>query len=203
VQQTISPADITGLILAGGRGARMNDSDKGLQLLRGRPLAQHALERLRPQVGSVCISANRNLEQYRALGVPVFGDDMPDHAGPLAGIHAALTQCATPWLACVPCDCPGLPTDLVARLAQSLAESGAGLAFAATGSGAAHRTHPVCCLLRTTLEPHLQAYLADGGRKVGAWHAMLKSAEVHFADAFAFRNINSLAELRDYEEALR
>ncbi|MBV8634412.1 MAG: molybdenum cofactor guanylyltransferase MobA [Burkholderiaceae bacterium] len=200
---TIARADITGLILAGGRGSRMNDSDKGLQLLDGKPLVQHALDRLRPQVGSVCISANRNREQYGAFGLPVFGDDFPGYAGPLAGIHAGLSRCATPWLACVPCDSPALPADLVARLAAAIAAGGADLAFAATGSGQTHRRHPVCCLLRTTLLPNLAAYLESGGRKVGAWHTMLKSVEVHFTDEEAFRNINSLPDLRDIEEAQR
>ena len=202
MRHTIPPSDITGLILAGGRGSRMHDSDKGLQTLKGRALVQHVMDRLRPQVGSLCISANRNLDQYLAFGVPVFGDDFPDYAGPLAGIHAALAYCTTPWLACVPCDCPGLPTDLVARLALAVNETGAGLTFASTGSGATHRTHPVCCLLHATLREHLRAYLEGGGRKVGGWHAMLKSADMHFADGGAFRNINSLAELREYEEAM-
>ncbi len=197
----VSPADITGLILAGGRGSRMGDSDKGLQLLYGRPLVQHVLDRLRPQAVSVGISANRNPERYRALGVPVFGDDYPGYAGPLAGIHAGLVRCATPWLACVPCDSPALPLDLVVRLTDAVMESGADLAFAATGEGTSSRTHPVFCLLRVALLPQLQSYIEGGGRKVGQWQAMLKSAKVQFADAQAFRNINSLAELRDFEEA--
>ncbi len=199
--QPVSPADITGLILAGGRGSRMNDSDKGLQLLDGRPLVQHALERLRPQVGGVCISANRHLEQYRTLGVPVFGDDFPGYAGPLAGIHAGLAHCVTPWLACVPCDSPALPFDLIVRLAGAVAQTGADLAFAAAGDGETPRDHPVFCLLRVALLPRLQAYLEDGGRKLGAWHATLNSTRVCFADDEAFRNINSLADLRHFEES--
>ena len=90
---------------------------------------------------------------------------------------------------------------MVARLAAALVESGAGSAFAATGSGVTHRTHPACCLMRTTLLPRLQAHLECGGRKASGWHAALKSVEVHFADTAAFRNINSLAELRYYQEA--
>ena len=194
-------SDITGMILAGGRGSRMNDVDKGLQPLLGRPLVQHALERLAPQVGRVCISANRNLEQYRALGAPVFGDDFPGFAGPLAGIHAGLTHCSTPWLVCVPCDSPALPMDLVARLAHAVMDADADVAIAATGEDATVRTHPVFCLLRVALLPQLQIYLDDGGRKVSAWQGTLKSVEVHFADVDAFRNINSVAELRHFEEA--
>ena len=35
--------DITGLVLAGGRGSRMGGADKGLQTHLGMPLALHAL----------------------------------------------------------------------------------------------------------------------------------------------------------------
>ena len=51
---------VTGLILAGGRGQRLGGVDKGLQPWRGRPLVDHALARLAPQVSEVMISANRN-----------------------------------------------------------------------------------------------------------------------------------------------
>ena len=42
----ILPQDITGLILAGGRGSRMGGVDKGLQNFNGMPLALHTLMRL-------------------------------------------------------------------------------------------------------------------------------------------------------------
>ncbi len=48
----IAAHDITGVILAGGRGSRMGGVDKGLQNHRGMPLAMHALLRLQPQVGA-------------------------------------------------------------------------------------------------------------------------------------------------------
>ncbi|HBY36970.1 MAG TPA: molybdenum cofactor guanylyltransferase MobA, partial [Delftia acidovorans] len=37
--------DITGCVLAGGRGMRMGGIDKGLQPFLGQPLAAHALDR--------------------------------------------------------------------------------------------------------------------------------------------------------------
>ncbi len=106
--------DITGLILAGGRGRRMGGIDKGLQAHRGVPLALHALLRLAPQVGHVMINANRNLAAYESMGVPVWTDDLPDFAGPLAGFLTGLERCETPYLATVPCDSPLFPQDLVA-----------------------------------------------------------------------------------------
>ena len=67
----ISPGEITGLVLAGGRGSRMGGVDKGLQNFNGTPLALHALMRLQPQVGELMINANRNLAAYESFGVPV------------------------------------------------------------------------------------------------------------------------------------
>src|ERR1700744_6006009 len=59
--------EISGLVLAGGRGTRMGGVDKGLQPHLGVPLAQHALRRLRPQVAALMLNANRNLPAYEAM----------------------------------------------------------------------------------------------------------------------------------------
>ena len=109
---------ITGVILAGGRGSRMGGADKGLQPYRGVPLAMHALLRLAPQVGEVMINANRNLAAYESMGAAVWPDALADYPGPLAGFLAGLEHCTTPYLVTVPCDSPHFPEDLVARLAQ-------------------------------------------------------------------------------------
>ena len=101
---TIGREMITGVVLAGGRGARMGGLDKGLQLFDGVPLALFTLRRLQSQVGPSMLNANRNEEQYQAFGVPVFADTVPDFAGPLAGFMTALQHCDTPYLMTVPCD---------------------------------------------------------------------------------------------------
>lgn len=125
---------ITGLLLAGGEGRRMGGLDKGLQLLRGMPLAAHVMRRLTPQVGTLLISANRHLDQYEQLGCRVIADEMSGFHGPLAGIHAGLLHCDTPWMLTAPCDSPFLPHDLAQRLAEAIVESGADLAYVVTGS---------------------------------------------------------------------
>ena len=114
--KTIDKAQITGMVLAGGRGSRMGGVDKGLQGFRGMPLAMHALFRLQPQVGETMINANRNLSAYESMGVPVWPDALPDYPGPLAGFLAGLERCETPYLVVVPCDTPLFPEDLVERL---------------------------------------------------------------------------------------
>ncbi len=190
---------ITGLILAGGRGSRMGNVDKGLQMFRGAPMAMHVMLRLAPQVGPLLINANQNIGPYEGFGVPVWPDQIPDFAGPLAGLQTGLAHCETPYLVTAPCDSPFLPTDLVARLYAELNEWEADLAVAVTGEGAERRTQPVFCLMKSSLLPHLTAFLQDGGRKIDAWYASLNVVEVHFPDEAAFRNINTVEELRQFE----
>ena len=183
--------DITGLILAGGRGQRLGGVDKGLQPWRGLPLVDHALARLAPQVGAVMISANRNAPAYASRVARVLADDSGDFPGPLAGILAGLRAASTPWLAVVPCDSPQLPSDLVQRLAQGLGDA----CGAVVQRG--ERLEPVCCLLSTALAEDLARHLAEGGRKVEAWVAR-HAATVRFDradDAAAFANINTPGEL--------
>jgi molybdopterin-guanine dinucleotide biosynthesis protein A len=183
---------ITGVILAGGLGRRMGGVDKGLQLLNDKPMVHWAIERFAPQVDEVLINANQNAAQYGAFGFPVVPDQIPDFAGPLAGLHAALSRAAHPLVATVPCDSPFLPADLVSRLKAALDADGADLAVARTFDQA----HPVFCLCRRDVLPHLTAFLESGGRKVDHWYATLKVSEVAFDDqAEAFSNINTREEL--------
>ena len=187
---------ITGVVLAGGQGRRMGGVDKGLQPLAGRPMAAWVVERLAPQVGALLVNANRNPERYAAFGFPVVPDAIPDFAGPLAGLHAALSAADTPLVVTAPCDSPFLPADLVARLHAGLLAAGAELAVARTFD----QPHPVFCLCRRSLLPHLQAYLQGGDRKVDRWHATLKVAEVRFDDeAGAFENINTAEDLARFD----
>ena len=186
---------ITGLILAGGRGSRMGGVDKGLQNYLGMPLAMHALMRLGPQVGELMINANRNLGAYESFGVPVWPDVIPDFAGPLAGFLAGLERCETPYLVTVPCDTPCFPDDLVARLAQALEAEDADLAMARTGD----QVHPVFCLMKTALMESLVRFTHDGGRKIDRWTAMHRTVEINFEDESAFFNANTLEELQQLE----
>lgn len=211
----IQTSDITGLVLAGGQGARMGGLDKGLLPFRGMPLALHALRRLQPQVGACMLSANRNLDAYAAFGVPVWPDaspaGQPDYAGPLAGFLSGLAHCRTPWLLTVPCDTPLFPPDLAARMAAALARTGADMAMAAapelpTDTSPAPprlRAQPVFCLLPTRLRSSLEAYMRGGGRKIAAWaghqHCVLVPFDQPGDDPRAFANANTLAELHALE----
>lgn len=192
----MSDNKITGVILAGGLGRRMGGIDKGLQELRGRPMVHWVVERLAPQVDELLINANQNGERYAAFGHRVVPDQIPDFAGPLAGLHAALSAAEHPLVATAPCDSPFLPADLVSRLFSALTATNADLAVARTFD----QPHPVFCLCRRDVLPHLTEFLAGGGRKIDRWYGTLKVVEVAFDDeADAFENINTREELGRFE----
>ncbi|BDI06786.1 molybdenum cofactor guanylyltransferase MobA [Sphaerotilus microaerophilus] len=193
----ISRDDITGLVLAGGRGSRMGGVDKGLQNHQGMPLALHALLRLSPQVGAVMLNANRNLGAYESLGAPVWPDALADYPGPLAGFLAGLEHCETPYLVTVPCDSPRFPADLVERLARGLAEAQGDIAMAVTLDEAGQRQRqPVFCLMHTGVLDSLVRFIQGGQRRIDRWTDGQRSVEVLFDDAGAFVNANTLQELQ-------
>jgi molybdopterin-guanine dinucleotide biosynthesis protein A len=175
----------------------MGAVDKGLQAFRGRALVEWAIARLKPQVAEILINANQNQDRYEVYGHKVVSDLVPDYAGPLAGLHSALSNASHDLVLTVPCDSPFLPTDLAQRLHAALRGASADVAVACTGD----RAHPVFCLVRRTLLAHLSDFLHQGGRKIDAWYADLKFVEVAFDDQpDAFANFNTLAELNAAEK---
>lgn len=206
----IATHDITGLVLAGGRGSRMGGTDKGLQTYQGTPLALHTLLRLQMQqgdlIGDQMIIANRNLAAYEAFGVPVWPDSLADFPGPLAGFQTGLERCETGFLLTVPCDTPRLPLDLAQRLAAAFDDESTEIAMAAAPEEDGQlRPQPVFCLMRATLLESLSTFTLAGGRKIDAWTAQHRTVIVPFDratdDPKAFFNANTLAELRALERA--
>lgn len=182
--------NITGVILAGGRGQRMGGEDKGLVNLAGRPMTAHVLTALAPQVSAILISANRNVATYEAFGHPVIRDSAADFQGPLAGMAAALRQVETPLALFVPCDAPCLPADLAARLRAAL--------DADTPAACAHdgeRLQPAHALVRRDLAPALEAAVTAGERRIAHWLRQVGAATVDYSDQpEAFLNVNTPEE---------
>jgi molybdenum cofactor guanylyltransferase len=187
-----SQGGITGLVLAGGMGRRMDSRDKGLVEFRGKAMSQHAIERLLPQVTSLIVNANRNVDVYRALGYPLVSDEVSGFAGPLAGLHAGMRVCETALIATVPCDSPFLPLDLIARLQKALEVNDADIAVASTGG----QLQPVFALYKSSLVASLETFLTEGGRKIDKWYEQHKTIAVAFDDEHAFANINTIDELK-------
>ncbi|BAO44945.1 molybdenum cofactor guanylyltransferase MobA [Thiolapillus brandeum] len=188
----INKQDITAMILAGGRGTRMGGRDKGLVPLGNRPMIAHVLQAIRPQVGNLIINANRNLSRYADFGFPVISDELEGFQGPLAGILAGLQSVPTPWMLCIPCDVPGIPHDLVARLILAQEEQQADMAVVHDGD----RLQPAFALIPTTLTRDLETCLNRGERQLRQWCMSHHPALADYSDAPQhFININDHKEL--------
>ena len=198
----ISPEQITGLILAGGRAQRMGGIDKGLIPFNGTPLIASAITRLKSQVGPILINANRNITKYASYGFPVIMDETPDFSGPLAGFAAGLQACQTPYLLTIPCDSPLLPTDLASKLATEMTRGDFQLVYASSREADGKVwAQPVFCLMRADLQEPLKTFLQKGDLKIDRWFKELRSSTVVFDDVQVFANVNTPEELKRLEEA--
>ncbi len=192
--------DVTGVVLAGGRGKRMGGIDKGLVDLHGRPMVMHVIETLRPQVGRIIINANRNVDKYEALGYEVISDIVGDYFGPLAGMASAMQTASTTYVLTVPCDSPMIGDDLAVRLYRALEAENADASIAHDGE----RMHPVFALLKRDLLPSLQSYLESGERKIDRWLNQHRLAVAYFRDEpEAFLNVNEPDDRQALESKLR
>ena len=190
--------NITAVVLAGGRGRRLGGQDKGLVDLDGRPLIEHILGLVTPQVSAVIINANRNQQIYADLGHPVISDNMADYQGPLAGFAVALAACNTDYIMTLPCDGPYVPVDLVSRLSAAMKDNDAELAVAYDGQ----RMQPVYALIPRSLLGSLQDFLDAGDRKIDLWYARHNTALADFSDVIdTFFNINTEDDLSKFDKS--
>jgi len=190
----MSNPDITGVILAGGRGSRMGARNKGLLTLGGKPLIAHVIARLSPQLTDIVISANDDIDDYRRFGLPIVADTLPEYPGPLAGLYSVLQQVQSTWLLSVPCDTPALPTDYVARMRRAVVD------YPAAVVHDGQRVQPGFCLLHRSLLPKLEAALRQGHYAVYRFLAEIGAREVDFSEQPAsFTNLNTLEQLQAYD----
>lgn len=191
---------ISSIILSGGRATRMGGIEKGLVLLQQKPLIQHVIERLTPQVDEILINANREIAKYQTFGYSVLQDAYENFIGPLAGFSLGLLHAKHDYLLTVPCDSPLLPNDLAQRLLKALINQHADIALASSDGNA----HPVFCLCKKSVSPSLATYLASGERRVSSWQKSLTYTEVDFSDCSdAFVNLNTFEDLTALELKLR
>lgn len=183
---------VTGVVLAGGLARRMGGTDKGLILLKGRPLVSYAIDAILSVTDQVLINANRNHEAYQAFGFPVVADQTGTFDGPLAGILGAMKAVETPYLLTVPCDCPLIEGRHLQRMVDTMNAKEMDCCAAFDG----HRLHPVFLLLDCRLLDSLEAYLSAGQRKIDTWLNQHRLALVDYSDQPGiFRNVNTPEDL--------
>ena len=181
---------IAAVILAGGRGTRMDGADKGLVEYQQRPLIEWVLQAVRPQVGEVLISANRNIDAYAQYGCRVVQDATPDFPGPLAGVLAAMDAVTTSWMLVTPCDSPHMPANLAQKLLEAAQAADTHIAIAVDPQ----REHYTTMLVQTRLADSLRDYLHNGQRAVHVWQQGFNPARAMFA-CEDLQNLNTQADL--------
>jgi molybdopterin-guanine dinucleotide biosynthesis protein A len=199
--------DVIGCILAGGLARRMGGGDKGLIRLGGRPILDHVVARLQPQVESLVLNANGDPARFAGAGLPVVADTIEGFAGPLAGVLAGLDWARTRapqarYVVTAATDTPFLPRDLVARLLAAVDSEGADLATVASNG----RRHPVFGLWPVRLAEDLERAMRDEGlRKVDIFTGRYRLAVAQFADApyDPFFNANAPADVAEAERIER
>ena len=187
------------VILAGGRGTRMDGADKALLPLAGRPMIAHLIDRLAPQCAPLGINAGGDAGRFAFTGLPVLSDSVAGQPGPLAGILAALDWAAASGADAVvtaAVDTPFPPADLVDRLRQAAGPTGLAIAASPDNTGRMRR-HPTFGLWPVRLRDPLRAALKAGERKVVLWAEAQGATVAEFAATpfDPFFNINTPEDL--------
>jgi molybdopterin-guanine dinucleotide biosynthesis protein A len=196
-----------GILLAGGLARRMGGGDKGLKEIGGMSILARVVATMRPQCKGLVLNANGDATRFAAFGLPIVADDVPDFAGPLAGILAGLdwiaaTHPETTYAVSIPTDTPFLPLDLVARLMAMRFAAGADLACARSGGG----VHPVVGLWPVAIRTALRSALVqEGVRKIDRFTGRFAVAYADWPDAPVdpFFNANSPEDVAAAEIILR
>ncbi len=177
----------------------MGGRDKGLLAFSGKSLAAILIENLERQSVAIMISANRNLDAYRALGYPIVRDRLDNYQGPLAGIASSMETATTDFILTLPCDGPLLADDYVERFIACHNGTGAAIIVADDGE----RLQPVHALIRVDLLANLNRYLDGGDRKIERRYESQNYAGADFSDrAEIFENINTPSERKKKKKAL-
>ena len=101
--------NITGYILAGGKSSRLG-TDKGLIILKSKPIIEYVINQLKPAVNKIVIVSSN--KEYWKFGFEVITDTIIN-SGPAGGIHAALNNTSTEKNFMVSCDMPFITTDSI------------------------------------------------------------------------------------------
>lgn len=186
---------ITVVILAGGRGRRMDEQDKGLIELEHKPLVQHVIDTVLPQNRNILINANQNLDRYRDFGHPVIADQISGFQGPLAGVASVMQAVTTPYILTLPCDAPYVAAQYQQRMWSALESQQTELVVAHDGQ----RLQSVHALLPVSLHADLIRFLEGHNRRVDAWYSQYALGLTDCSDISAmFSNLNTREQLEAY-----
>ena len=190
---SIKLTNISGLILAGGQGARVQGKDKGWLKYQGVHLITHQIKWLTDQVEQVIISANRNINDYKKLGHEVVTDDSAGYSGPLQGIKCGLEACSTDWLFVQPVDMPNLPLNFINSEVKVLDGKSSVYYFATT-----ERDHFLSMLINVHSLSELSRFISSGNARVRDFLKQMKAVRVETQlPENRFLNLNKLDDYKN------
>jgi molybdopterin-guanine dinucleotide biosynthesis protein A len=199
IMNNLTNFEVTGVILAGGQSRRFGGGDKFHNMLNGKSILSHVIERVHPQVSRIIINSNSDVASFKNLELSVIADTVQGYVGPLAGILTGMewalenfSECK--WIATFPADAPFIPLDCIGKMKTCAEQNKVDVVCAASGG----RTHPVCALWRIDLANELRLALVNEEiRKIDLWTARHRLATVEFSDKpfDPFFNINRLKDL--------
>ncbi|NOY66203.1 MAG: molybdenum cofactor guanylyltransferase [Gammaproteobacteria bacterium] len=183
------------VILAGGKARRFDGRDKGLIEANNSRLIDHVLNIIKPQVSSIMISANRNLEKYKQLGYPVLTDNNDAYDGPLAGILAALEHINDGLLAVIPCDMPDIPKDIISQLQQQMLSEKADICCVSDNNN----LQPLLSIMNKQVQKALKEFLQADKHKVQDWFNQQNMTTLNLDNNNPLFNINNMKDLKKFE----
>jgi len=183
--------DVTGVILVGGRSARMG-RDKAFLSLGGATFFERVLGAMRRHLGTIFLVGDRP-ERFTMYGLRVYPDIYPGSA--LGGLHTALSRATTSYVFVSPCDLPFASPDVMQYLI-SLREG-----FDAVVPFSRGYPEPLFALYsRNCLEP-MSDLLDAGNCRIFDFYPRVKFRRVPEAELAsvpgsekAFLNINTMKE---------
>lgn len=190
--------DITAVILAGGKGSRMGNHDKGLIKLANKPLIKYVIDSIQQQVDRIIISANRNTDEYQQLGFPVICDEKTEFNGPLSGIYEALKMCTTKYLMVLPCDCPFIEVDIIEKLYRSAEKNNSDVVLIHDGQF----LQPLFSLISKNALTSLEQCIAAKNFKAKQWMTDQKHSIIEDNRPMLFFNINNKNDLASAEKII-
>ena len=184
------------VILAGGKGSRLDKKGKYTQVFNKIPLLEHVFNKVKKQSDLIVVNFNKK-ETKSHIKIERIYDTYQDDIGPLAGIHSAIKYSNKKFgevgMVCtVPVDTPFLPSDLIYRLYQNIIKHSSDIVVAKSGT----RKHPTIAIWKNSLLIKLEEYINNDIRKIDSF---TKDMQVSY-ETWKIEGIDPFFNINNYDD---
>ena len=184
------------VILAGGKGSRLDKKGKFDQVFNKIPLLEHVFNKVKKQSDLIVVNFNKK-ETKSNIEIESIYDTYQDDIGPLAGIHSAIKYSNEKFgevgMVCtVPVDTPFLPSDLIDRLYQNIIKHSSDIVVAKSGT----RKHPTIAIWKNSLLIKLEEYINNDIRKIDSF---TKDMQVSY-ESWKIEGIDPFFNINNYDD---